>query len=45
MHLKETKAGYLLHKNKQRKLRDEYIDSLQSKEAKKKRNIEKIKLR
>ena len=45
MYLKEAKADYLLHKNEQRKLRDEYIDSLQSKEVKKKRNNEKIKLR
>ena len=45
MYLKEAKADYLLHKNEQRKLRDEYIDSIQSKEVKKKRNNEKMKLR
>ena len=45
MYLKEAKVDYLLHKKEQRRLRDEYIDSLQSKKAKKKRNNEKMKMR
>ena len=41
--LKEAKAEYLLHKFEQRKLRDEYINSLNSSEAKKKQNSKKMK--